>query len=176
METHPSTSGAFRIPEELKARPLRKARLTSDGITTRVYAWGLLVFAIAWAVGFSADAARRFQHRTELRSEGKEAIGEITRHWSPGRSSSWKIRYTFAVEGTPFGGEARVPKQLENDLRKGLPDNSPLPIRYLPTDPSVNYPVGWEESSGSILNPLIAAIMLAVFLGMIALGLSLPFR
>lgn len=176
MEVHPPTSSALSIPEELKGPLPRKERLTGSGLTTSVYAWGLLIFAMAWAAWFGVDAARRFQHRTELRSEGREITGEIKRFWSPGRSPNWKIRYSFAVEGSSFGGKARVPKQLENDIGKGISENSPLPIRYLPTDPSVNYPVGWEESSGSIIEPLIAAIMFAVFLGMITLGLLLPFR
>jgi hypothetical protein len=175
MEMNLPTSSALSIPEELKGPLPRKERLTSRGLTTRVYACGLLLFAIGLILWFGVDAARRFLHRTELRREGREASGEIIRFWSPGRSLNWKISYSFAVDESSFGGEARVPKQLENDLGKDLSDNSPLPIRYLPTDPSVNCPVGWEESSSSILKPLIVWGLGAIFLAMMAVGLLLPF-
>jgi hypothetical protein len=155
------------IPDELKGPLPRKERLSSFGLTTKIVAYGLLASAVALVIWFSVDAARIMQYQTELRSEGREAVGEITRFWSPGRSVNYKISYSFTVDGIPFRGEASVPKQLWSSLGT----ISSLSIQYLPANPSVNYPSGWVRSTSSVLMPLIPSIVPALF----GIGLLLPF-
>ena len=99
------------LPDELKGSLPRKERLTSSGLTAHIIACGLLALAIALVLWFSVDAARQMQYQTELRSGGREVVGEITRFWSPGRSVNYKISYSFTVDGTLFRGEASVPKR-----------------------------------------------------------------
>lgn len=157
-------------PDELKGPLPRKVRLSSSGLTTCIIAYGLLASAVALFLWFSVDAARQMQYQTELRSEGREAVGEVTKFWSPGRSVNYKISYSFAVDGVPLTGEASVPKQLWSSLGMSLKKHSSLSILYLPANPSVNYPAGWEKSTGSVLMPLIPSILPAI----IGIGLLLP--
>ncbi len=39
-----------------------------------------------------------------------------------------------------------------------MKNNTDVMIAYLPTDPTINHPVGWEESTWSIWSPLMVAL------------------
>jgi len=111
------------------------------------------------------------QHQTELHNYGREAVGEITRIRSAGKGNNWAIGYSFTVDGTAFSGEAQVPKQLVDNIGKGIDLHGSLSIRYLPSNPPVNYPAGWQESTRSLLMPLILSTIPTI----IGIGLLLPF-
>jgi len=119
---------------------------------------------------FSVNAARRMQYQTELRSEGEETAGEITSYWSLERSDDWYIDYSFTVDGALYRGEARVPEHLLSSLGTTLNKHSTLSILYLPANPSVNYPRGWDRSYTSDLMALIPSIGMAI----IGIGLLYP--
>lgn len=159
MEIESPFVNPLTVPNELKGPLPRKERLTSSGLTTCIVAYGFLALSIALVLWVSANAVRQMQHQTELRSNGRETAGEITRFWSPGRSANYKISYTFTIDGTPFRGEASVPKQLWRSLGTSLNEHSPLPILYVPANPSVNYPAGWEQPVSSVLMPLLPSIV-----------------
>ena len=113
------------------------------------------------------------KHREELRAEGSEARGEITRFWT--RGGNWWISYSFAAEGAGFSGEAKVPKQLEDSLGKGLDERSPLSILYLPANPSISYPSGWGQPASQVQAGLIPIIALGLLFAVFGIGLLLPF-
>jgi len=56
------------------------------------------------------------------------------------RGRSPKVEYSFAVNGVRYGGNARLPNCLVRNK------SDPIAIRFLPSDPSINHPDGWEWS------------------------------
>jgi hypothetical protein len=173
LELNQPTIGALAIPDELAGALPRRVRLSVKGLTSLVYAcalFGLSVALVAWSC---AATLRQMKHREELRAEGREATGEITRFWT--RGGKWWVSYSFAAEGTSFSGEARVPKRLEDNLGKGLDERSSLSILYLPANPSISYPSAWEQPARQVQAGLIPIIALASLLAVLGIGLLLPF-
>jgi hypothetical protein len=169
MEINLPPIGAFTVPDELTGPLPRKVRISSGGLTTCILAYALLAMGIALVLWVSVKIARQIQYETELRSDGREAVGEITRYWSSGKGANWHIGYSFSVDGVPYRGEARVPENLSSSLGISLKQYGTLSILYLPANPSVNYPPGWDRSYGSYLFSLIPS------LGMVIIGIALLF-
>ncbi|HEX4031112.1 MAG TPA: hypothetical protein VHX20_12160 [Terracidiphilus sp.] len=150
---------ASTLPHELAGPLPRRTRMSGSGVANAVYAMVLLVLALAGALWFGRRAEQQIEHRAALRQEGSDATGEVTEVSIAGRSSNLLAKYTFAVNGTFFTGEALVPKEMGHNLR----ELSLIPIRYLPANPTVNHPSGWEESSLSIwIWPVLPAIPAAL--------------
>jgi hypothetical protein len=122
-----------------------------------------LAVALSGVCWWSINAVQKIRTREALRSDSSETVGEVKRLWSPGRSSTLWVGYTFTVNETSFKGETQVPEQLENSLR----ESGSLPIRYLPSDPEVNHPSAWEESTISawlsLIFPDLLLFVLAAF-------------
>ena len=53
------------------------------------------------------------------------------------------LDYSFTAEGRYFTGHAFMPDRIQAILR----ESDPLPIRYLPSNPSINHPSDWEDSA-----------------------------
>src|SRR5271157_1438163 len=172
MENKLPSISTLIIPDELKGPLPRKVRLMSSGLTAYILAYGLLALGITLVLWVSVNASRKMQYQIELHSEGRETVGEIIRYWSSGRSANWYISYSLIVDGVPYRGEARVPDNTLNSLGISLNEHSTLSILYLPTNPSVNYPAGWNQSYISSLISFIPSIGMVI----IGIGLLLFFR
>jgi Protein of unknown function (DUF3592) len=163
MDTNFSSIGAATIPSELTGPLPRRSRLSGNGSQMAIVAALMLALAVAFALWVGIDRAQQLQHRAALRHDGQEAVGDITRLWSSGRSLKTRVSYTFIANGISFKGEARVPGQLVHSLR----ESDTVPIRYLPANPSVNHPAAWEWSAlldwDSFVAPIIG-VALCLFL------------
>jgi hypothetical protein len=100
-----------------------------------------LFFFMLWLVPAAwgtYDDIRDSHIRDILRREGHEANGEVTKSYA-GRGGV-DVEYRFSVDGDLYSGFARM---IADDYRVQTPGEK-IPIRYLPKDPRVNQPVGWE--------------------------------
>jgi len=116
--------------------------MTGNAIFIAVMAGLLLVGSIPLLVLFRNLNARTAARAEALRSQGRETSGEVERVWrTSGKESHNMVRYAFSANGVRLQGESRVPPSLWNGVRK----SGFLPIRYLPSDPNINHPAGWED-------------------------------
>jgi len=79
------------------------------------------------------------QTRDALRRESSEVAGVVNQIKY---GKSYRVYYTFVVDGRSFTGHSTMPREI----RKNLQDSDPLSIRYLPSNPAVNHPAAWEDS------------------------------
>jgi hypothetical protein len=163
MDSSLSVHNESVIPSELMSQLPRKTRLSRDGI------WGVITMAVILA--FPAFMAcftfnnwfQVIQTRDALRRESREAEGVITQiKYGKG----YRVYYTFVVDGRSFTGHSFMPREVGSRLR----DSDPLVIRYLPSNPAVNHPAGWESSQSIWPGILLLILLLAssfVFLRML---------
>lgn len=125
----------------------------------------LLGLAAASAMWVGMTISRRAREIAALTSQGNAANAQIKRVSTSG-SLEPRISYTFTVNGTVYSGEARVPKSLVPAMSRA----ASLPIRYLPANPALNHPAGWEQPPHSDFALLMAPVIAAL----LALSLLLP--
>lgn len=149
----------WTAPRELTRALPRETSMTGSAIFMAVVA-GILILGSVPLFLFIRTQDERVKARNEvLRTQGREATGEIQRLWrTSGKESRNMVGYAFTANGVRLNGESSVPSALWNNVRK----TGFLPIRYLPSDPAVNHPAAWEQSTEPAWAPFTApAILLA---------------
>lgn len=114
-----------------------------------IFFLGLSMLAALWLM---VDIPRQLLRRDALRRDGRETTAKVEKFGKFGRSSDWWVKYVFVVDGKPIRNEVTVP----DSLVKTLDHAKSLPIRYRPSDPENNHPVGWEWTVLSELGWLVA--------------------
>jgi hypothetical protein len=152
--------------DELNAALPRKVRLSDDARNLFWVAVSFIVVgAISLAVIYHIDA-KQMRQREALRSEGRDAVGDVTAKGSS-RGGVW-VDYTFKVDGLAYEGTALLPRRHIDASVGGQ-----IPIRYLPSDPSVSHPSEWEWSTEWDIVPLLFMLF---FPGMAAVVLVMIYR
>jgi hypothetical protein len=111
-----------------------------------------LVAGVAFGIVMSRNAVQETRNREALRQAASQVIGNnevigTVDALTSGRRGGGRVQYSFAAaNGAMYSGEAQVP----DDMFSGLLVSNPIAVRYLPADPNVNHPAGWEESDFSI--------------------------
>jgi hypothetical protein len=102
---------------------------------------------VAFAVwGFLHEAHEKVNSAT-VASEGRQINADEARIGLFRRAAV--LNYTFRLNGETYHGEARIPESIVNKVATELRESRTIPILYLPSNPSVNYPAEWQDS-GSI--------------------------
>jgi len=149
---------AATIPGELTGQLPRRTRLAKNGILFAIVIAILLAIAVALTIPASMNAVRLTQTRTALRQESSEVIGRID------KKTRSKFYYSFQVDGRSFTGRASIQLQTSRV-------SDPIPILYLPSNPSINHPAAWEEPTVVVWFPfsgpaVFLLIALAVYISM----------
>lgn len=161
MEPTLSFSAELAAPYELRAQTPRRATLTGNGIQMTIAAAILLSLAAAgvvWALRYDAQQAQR---NSALLQTGQRTVATITQFDS---SNAYKptVDYTFTAGGATYAGHAPVPVRLAQTLAGA----KSLPILYVPANPALNRPAGWQQRSAS-LTILLAAPAFSALLGLL---------
>jgi uncharacterized protein DUF3592 len=130
---------------ELNAMIPRKVSLNPDG------GYAIVVFIIMFvgigAIWFGALSYATFQksrHRDALNKDGREAMAKVIELTN---NRAIHVRYTFRSGGADYEGVA----ELDNQIAPRWPDGRVKHVRegdqirivFLPSDPSINYPIDW---------------------------------
>lgn len=140
MDTNHGLTGESPTPNKLSDSLSKNTLLTGNRAYWAIVGLTFLAVAVAGGLWGALNILRETQHRTALRREGSEAVGEITR--TQKRKTSDILYYAFTANRTSYTGEAELPGCLFDDL----PGSNVIPIRYLPANPNVNHPAAWEWS------------------------------
>jgi len=147
------------MPPELMVPLPRETRISSAGIATAIVSTLFLTAAaafIGWACFHMVQMNRQVQ---ELRTNGRDAVAQIQQLWRSARSATRNVRYTFPANGVTVTGESTVP----NDLWMRMQKSTPLYIRYLPSDPTINHPAAWEDSPYATWPAFFVPVTLLLF-------------
>jgi hypothetical protein len=122
--------------DEINAKVPREVRLSDDGRSSVWLTLILLGGGLLFLAGVSYYLIHQRQNHDALDRQGMEAPARVTRI-GHGRGGA-HVDYEFEVDGVTY----------ENDVHwQGGPDRlgigSQIPVLYLSSDPSVNYPKGW---------------------------------
>jgi hypothetical protein len=143
MDPTVSFPADWKPPRELARALPRETRISGRGMAVAIAALVLLVAAVAVYLVLHNQARQQAAHSEELRTVGREASGEIERLWHEGKASVPMVTYAFTADGARILGESSVPAALWADLRKA----GFLPVRYLPSNPTVNHPAAWAAAA-----------------------------
>jgi len=152
MESAVSFPENWNAPQELRQALPRETHISGQGMVTVVLWLVLLAAAVFLYFVFHHEAASRQAQNDQLRTEGREASGEIARLWrTGGKSSENMVEYFFTADGVRIRGETSVPGRYWAGIQKA----GFLPIRYLPSNPAINHPAAW----GWPVTPLWAQLL-----------------
>jgi hypothetical protein len=140
MEPTLSFSAELAAPYELRAQTPRRTTLTGSGIQMMLATAILLAIAAAatvWAFRYDARQTRR---NSALLQTGQRTVATITQFQS---EDAYKptVDYTFTAGGATYAGHAVVPVRLAHSLSGA----GSLPILYVPANPAINRPAGWQH-------------------------------
>lgn len=146
-------------PRELLGPLPRKAKIYS---TDGRYALAVAVITIlgpALLLGqYCFNDIKQMRQRAVLRSNSCEAVGEVTSLVTE-RGGPDVARYTFSINGTTYSGEAMMPDYSGAVLAR----SSRILIRFLPSNPAVNHPSGWEWSPWmNLAHPLFSLFFITI--------------
>jgi hypothetical protein len=133
----------WTAPKELTRALPRETKLTGRGLFNVILAVIFLMASIGLAFWLRNEAARDAAHAATLHVQGQQATGEITTLWHKDRGRVPMVAYAFSANGARIHGESQVPDSQWTKLQKA----GFLPVLYLPSNPSVNHPAGWDERS-----------------------------
>jgi hypothetical protein len=131
----------------LNASLPRKVWMSDNASPLFLWAVMLILGGVIWFAVYYHFASEHIQQREILRREGRAALADVT---AKGTSRSGvSIHYTFKVDGLPYQATAFLPDDRRIDPNVG----AQIPIRYLPSDPSISHPSKWEWSAESDIVP-----------------------
>jgi Protein of unknown function (DUF3592) len=154
-------------PEGLNRSWPRPVRLTAQGIALFVLCGLISIGGVAGAVLLVQESRREESEALRMAAQARDTQGVVTRLWhTGGKSEQHRVAYKFTVDGREFEGGEAIGSRYWNSLQTG----SAIPVRYLPSDPSHNYP--------SRNPPTPAPVWLAIFVGAVSVAVSLvlPFK
>jgi hypothetical protein len=158
MSPEVTDAATTNVPAELSGPLPRKVRSGgADYLTVVMYVF--LIWAAALLGWYGLNAVRQTQYREALRSNGRLAVGAVTR-MTYHRGGKDSASYAFSVRGATYTGKARLPRSSSLDLHQ----SDHILIRYLPSDPTINHPADWEWSAFMDLDSeVMFAFLMAVF-------------
>ena len=159
----------WTAPRELTRALPRETSMTGRGIFMAIMGAILLLGSIPLFLLLHSENARQNVRAEALRTQGVEAAGEIVRLWHSGdKSHTPMVTYAFTANGIRLRGDSSVPGGVWGNLQKA----GFLPIRYVPSDTSINHPVAWEPSTMPDWVPFILPVVLAA----VAIALLISLR
>jgi hypothetical protein len=121
-----------------RSRP-RRVKLTGAGRALLILAVALGLGAAAAGAGLGILARSQAAELRQLEREGMVTEGRITRLWrSSGKDRQPWLAYSFTLDGQTHEQKAKVPLLAWKSYKVG----SALAVRYIPSRPGINHPLG----------------------------------
>jgi hypothetical protein len=145
-------------PDSLGYSSLRPVRLTAQGKSLIVIMATLVIGAIVLGVFLGRTARRQNQERTMLREQGVTGDATVTRAWIDGSKERQRwIAYRFDYAGRGYTHRVKTPGKIWTGLRQG----TAILISFVPSQPSVSHPIGWDGDALPFWLALLIAVMVA---------------
>jgi hypothetical protein len=155
----PDLQSKWVPPDRLDRSRPRPVRLTGGGKAVLALAVVSLVGAVVAGIGLGVVADRGAENVRLFREEGVDADALVIRRWRiRGETGRTLVAYRFTVAGRAYEAESRIPRRIWQSLRVG----SLLPVRYVRSNPDLNYPLGYGRRSTPLWLPYGVGAVLAV--------------
>jgi hypothetical protein len=145
-------------PPELRRAIPREKHLSGRAKLKVILGGVFLIAAVVMGFWLHNEGAQDTAQTQLLRTQGQEANGEITKLWHRDRGRGNMVSYAFTANGVRIRGEASVPKERWASIQKA----GFLPVRFLPSNPAINHPAAWDETSVPDWFPILVPSMWAV--------------
>lgn len=147
-------------PKGLRQSRWREVQLSAGGRALAVLAILLLAGSAASLAGLTAIVQKETREVERLRTEGVETGAQIVRLTrSRDKKTRFRLVYRFQAGVSEFERQMNVTAATARSLAVG----SSVAIRYVPSDPEINYPAGWKRKTMPVwLPPLVAIGLLAL--------------
>jgi hypothetical protein len=162
-------------PDSLGYSSLRPVRLTGLGKTLVIFAAATLIGAVVLGVFLDRTARRQTAEQSLLRAQGLPTDAVITRVWRTNGSRKSErsearnhIAYYFEYAGRRYTSSMQVPTKIWRDLAEG----AVLPVRFVPSQPSINHPTAWSSKPLPLWTPYLIVATLAA----LAVVMLIPLR
>jgi hypothetical protein len=160
-----ASNNRWEPPDGLGYSRMREIRLTGGGIALLALAMLLGLGGVVAGIALHRQAARETETAILLDAQGVRAEATVTRVWkSGGKSPQGWASYQFTHGGAIYEKRLKPPRNVWGRLREG----DTLPIRFLPSDPSVNHPEDWSDRPMPPWLPYLIAALLIVTGGLLA--------
>jgi Protein of unknown function (DUF3592) len=138
-------------PEGLdRARP-RRVALTGGGKGLLVLALALCIAGLPAAVLLGSIARRNAEERRLIQEQGVDTEGRIIRLDRHRGEDGYWVDYGFTANGRTYERNRKVSARTWKSLKVG----ASLTVRYLPSNPGIHNPAGWNnEGVGFWVSPL----------------------
>jgi len=146
-------------PDSLGYSSLRPVRLTTTGKALLVLAGALIIGAVVLGIFLGRKVQREAAEKALLGDQGIAADAVITRVWrGGGKEDEHLVTYRFAYDGTIYSRTVPTPVSIWRTLAPG----ADLPVRFVPSRPTISHPVAWPSTGLPFWFPYLLAAMVAV--------------
>lgn len=146
-------------PDSLGYSSLRPIRLTAKGKALIVLTVAILIGAMVLGIFLGRKVKLEAEERTLLRDQGIAADAVVTRVWrGGGKEDEHLVTYRFAYEGKIYTRTVRTPVNIWRTLAPG----ADLPVRFVPSRPTISHPVAWPSTGLPSWFPYLLAAMCTV--------------
>ena len=148
----------WKAPAELNRSIPREVQLKAAGYAVAVLSGLLVLGGIAGGVLLQIGSDRQAREQAVLERDGMDADAQVTRLWrSSDKEQAPMATYRFDAGGRIYSKSVKVPRQVWNTLASG----STLPVRFLPSDPSISHPREWSADRTPIWVPPMIGVSMA---------------
>lgn len=146
MDQNESNRTLTTPPRELTGPVPRKVTHSPGNATYLAIASVLMlvVFAGPFAVFEGPEAIEQMRERSVLRRDSREVVGQVTGVSDGDYGTPGTVKYSFTVDGKTYLAEADKPRSAGPWSR--FRRSSPILVRFMPSDPAISHPAGWEWS------------------------------
>jgi hypothetical protein len=154
----------WKPPRELSRALPREVELTGAGIFLVVLAFLMFGGAVAAYLAIHNTAVKQAQRLALLDQQGVDTEATITRLWRRNdKERQPMVTYGFQLDGRFYEASTPAPMRIWRELR----ERTPLPVRYVPSDPAVSHPRDWNMKTTPAWLPVTIALLLAGVGGLI---------
>jgi len=160
-------------PDSLGYSSLRPVRLSGLGIFLAGIATLLVIGAFVLGIFLARTARRQAEERRLLGAQGVTADAVITRQWrTDDKSPEHRVAYRFEYQGSIYTRSVNAPLRQWRDLSVG----ATLPVRFVPSQPTISHPVAWQSRDLPAWFPYAMAALIAALGCLVTLPISSQMR
>jgi hypothetical protein len=168
-----SSNEDWRPPAGLGYSSLRPVRLNGQGKLLAGVVAFLVIGGFVLGIFLARTQRREVRQQLLLEQQGISGDAVVTRVWrTADKEAEPRVAYRFTFEGAVYHTSVRAPLDRWRRIKAG----DHLPIRFVPSQPSISHPVDWSFKGMPKFFPYIATALLAGIGAFLAIYLARQMR
>jgi hypothetical protein len=168
-----STNPNWKPPDRLGYSSGREVRLSGQGRFLAVISAFFLIGGFALGIYLARSIRREAHAQRLLDQQGVTADAVVTRLWRSGdKENTPRVSYRFECQGAICTNSVSAPLVVWRKLKVG----ARLPVRFVPSQPTISHPVDWPWKGIPFWIPYFATAMFAGCAALLAYQLARQMR